>query len=136
MRENVSDRAILCAIHFFDENKRAIQLANELNKDNFDEFLKVIKESGNSSFKYLQNVYSARFPNEQGLSVALALTERFLNGSGACRVHGGGFAGTIQAFVPNDILAEYKQMIEYVFGENNCYILNIRQIGGYAFSQK
>ena len=136
LRENVSDRAILCAIHFFDENKRAIQLANELNKDNFDEFLKVIKESGNSSFKYLQNVYSARFPNEQGLSVALALTERFLNGRGACRVHGGGFAGTIQAFVPNDILAEYKQMIEYVFGENNCYILNIRQIGGYAFSQK
>lgn len=133
LRKTVSDRGILCAIHFFDENKRAVMQADALREGRFEDFLNLIKESGNSSFKYLQNVYSARFPNEQGISVALALTERFLKGRGASRVHGGGFAGTIQAFVPNDILNDYKEMIEKVFGEGSCYILNIRSVGGYSF---
>ena len=123
----------MCALHFFADNKRAQDEGKALAEGDFNKFLTLINESGNSSFKYLQNVYSNRFPNEQGLSLALALTERFLGGKGACRVHGGGFAGTIQAFVPMDILDEYKNMIESVFGEGNCYILNIRPIGGYYF---
>ena len=133
LREKCGDRAVLCALHFFADNKRAQDEGKALAEGDFNKFLTLINESGNSSFKYLQNVYSNRFPNEQGLSLALALTERFLGGKGACRVHGGGFAGTIQAFVPMDILDEYKNMIESVFGEGNCYILNIRPIGGYYF---
>ncbi len=134
VREACGDRAVLCAIHFFSDNIRAQAEAKALENANFNKFLSLINESGNSSFKYLQNVFSSRFPSEQGLSLALALTERFLDGKGACRVHGGGFAGTIQAFVPNDMLCEYKNMIESVFGEGNCYILNIRPVGGYAFN--
>ena len=84
----------------------------------------------------MQNVYSPSSPTEQGLSLALAVTKRFLNGRGACRVHGGGFAGTIQAFIPSDMLDEYKTLIEGVFGEGSCYILNIRPVGGYALSEK
>ncbi len=132
LREKLGDRGILCAIHFFADNRRAIDEAEALRKNDFEEFLRLVTESGNSSFKYLQNVFSTRFPNEQGLSIALAVTERFLKGKGACRVHGGGFAGTIQAFVPTEILAEYKHMIEKIFGENTCYVLNIRPVGGYA----
>ena len=104
-----------------------------MSKGDFKEFLRLINESGNSSFKYLQNVFSSRFPNSQGLSVALALTEKYIGNRGACRVHGGGFAGTIQAFIPNDMLDGYKEMIENVFGKGSCYILNIRPVGGYAF---
>ena len=133
LREKCGDRAVLCALHFFADNKRAQDEGKALEQGDFNKFLTLINESGNSSFKYLQNVYSNRFPDEQGLSLALALTEKFLGGKGACRVHGGGFAGTIQAFVPKDILDEYKNMIESVFGEGNCYILNIRPIGGYYF---
>ena len=96
----------------------------------------MIKKSGNSSFRYLQNVFSVSAPTEQGLSLALALTERFLGSKGAFRVHGGGFAGTIQAFVPNKMLADYKKLIESVFGEDSCYVLNIRPVGGYALSVK
>ena len=133
LREKVGDRAVLCALHFFSETKRAVLEAEALFNNDIDSFLKLVNESGDSSFKYLQNVYSIRLPDEQGLSLALAITERFLNGKGACRVHGGGFAGTIQAFVPNDMLNEYKLTIENVFGKDSCYILNIRNIGGYAF---
>ncbi len=132
LREKYGDRPVLCAIHFFADNKRAIDEANALRQGRFDDFLTLVKQSGDSSFKYLQNVYSARFPNQQGLSVAIALTERFLNGRGAVRVHGGGFAGTIQAFIPNDLLEEYKEMIEETFGKNSCYILNIRSVGGHS----
>ena len=96
----------------------------------------MISKSGNSSFKYLQNVYSSKSPYEQGISLALAVTERFLNSKGAHRVHGGGFAGTIQAFVPNELLEDYKNTIESVFGEGNCYVLNIRPVGGYALTLK
>lgn len=133
VRTACGDRATLCAFHFFNDNQRAVDEAEALSKGDFKEFLRLINESGDSSFKYLQNVFSSRFPNSQGLSVALALTEKYIGDRGACRVHGGGFAGTIQAFIPNDLLRGYKEMIEAVFGEDSCYVLNIRPVGGYAF---
>lgn len=136
LREKCGDRAVLRAIHFFDENQRAVAEKDALKNNKFDEFLNIVKESGCSSYRFLQNVFSVSAPKEQGLSLALALTERFLGDKGACRVHGGGFAGTIQAFVPNDMLDGYKNMIESVFGEGNCYVLNIRPVGGYALSEK
>jgi len=79
----------------------------------------------------LQNLYSTSAVNEQGLSLAIALTKKFLNGKGACRVHGGGFAGTIQCYIPTELLSDYKTMIESAFGEGSCCILNIRPVGGY-----
>ncbi len=130
LRGKVGDRALLRAVHFFADNKRAVEEKNALTEGRFDDFLSLINESGNSSFKYLQNVYSPSNAREQGLSLALALTSKYLSGRGACRVHGGGFAGTIQAFVPMDILEGYIEMIEAVFGKGNCYVLNIRPVGG------
>ena len=96
----------------------------------FDEFLDAIKKSGNSSFKYLQNVYTNRDVQHQNMSIALALSESLLRTYGVCRVHGGGFAGTIQAFVHNDFVDSYKSFIDNVFGENSCHILKIRKYGG------
>ena len=133
IREKLGDRAVLRAIHFFYENKRALYQKEALKNNDFDLFLKLINESGNSSYKYLQNVYSVSAVNEQGISLGLAIAEKILNGKGACRVHGGGFAGTIQCFVPNEMLNEFKVEIEKVFGEGSCYVLNIRAFGGYAF---
>lgn len=130
LRKKAGDRVILRAIHFFSDNCRALLEKEALCKGDFDEFLNLINESGNSSFKYLQNVYSISAPAEQGLSLALALTDKYLAGRGACRVHGGGFAGTIQAFVPNDILSGYIEMIEAAFGKGNCHVLKIRPLGG------
>ena len=130
LRETVSDRAILRAIHFFNDNRRAVELKEKLKANDFDGFKQTILESGKSSLQCLQNVFAASNPSEQGLTLALTLTEKILNGKGAFRVHGGGFAGTIQAFVPNDILPEYKQKIEKVFGEGKCYVLSIRPVGG------
>lgn len=130
LRETVSDRAILRSIHFFNDNRRAVELKEKLKANDFDGFKKIISESGRSSLQCLQNVFAASNPSEQGLTLALTLTEKILNGKGAFRVHGGGFAGTIQAFVPNDILPEYKQKIEKVFGEGKCYVLSIRPVGG------
>ncbi len=136
LREKCGDRAVLRAIHFFDDNERAVKEKEVLKNNDFEEFLNLICESGCSSYRFLQNVFSVNAPTEQGLSLALALTERFLGERGACRVHGGGFAGTIQAFVPDDMLDNYRNMIEDVFGEGNCYVLNIRPVGGYALSEK
>lgn len=135
LRKEFGDKPVLCGIHFYADNMRAIDEAVALENGDFEQFLALVNKSGNSSFKYLQNVFSTRFPNEQGLSLAIALTEKFLNGRGAVRVHGGGFAGTIQAFVPNDLLQSYKEMIEKVFGEGNCYVLNIRAVGGYSLKK-
>lgn len=132
LREKCGDRAVLRAIHFFGDNYKALAEKEALKAGNFDEFLKFINASGDSSFKYLQNVYSNSDVSEQGVSLALALTSKFLNGKGACRVHGGGFAGTIQAFVPDDMVSSYREYIEKVFGEGSCYVLNIRSVGGYA----
>lgn len=130
VREKVSDRAILRAIHLFNENKRVKRIVDALNNDQFDEFKNVISESGNSSYKYLQNVYSNHDVDNQAVSLALALSEEILNGHGVSRVHGGGFAGTIQAFVEDDYVAHYKENIEAVFGKDSCHVLKIRKYGG------
>ena len=131
IRKLCGDRAVLRAIHFFGENDRAVLQKNALQEGNFDEFLNLVNESGNSSYCYLQNVYSPSNPKEQGVSLGLALTKRFLGGNGACRVHGGGFAGTIQCYVPTERFPEYKQYMESVFGPDTCVALRIRPVGGY-----
>lgn len=134
LRVSFGDRAVLRAIHFFDDNQRAVDEKLALQAGNFDTFLKLVRESGRSSFMYLQNVYACCAPQEQGLSLALALTDHILGERGAYRVHGGGFGGTIQAFVPTDMLDEYKTSIERVFGAGNCHVLNIRPFGGIKIS--
>lgn len=126
----VNDRALLRAIHFFGENKRVDKAVAFLEANDFDGFKQVIIESGRSSFMLNQNVYTPKNPTEQKLSLALAVSKEILDGKGAWRVHGGGFAGTIQAFVPNEILDEYKNAIEGIFGEGSCHILIIRPVGG------
>ena len=133
IKKQFGDRAVLRAIHFFNEDERAEKQKQALKNNKFDEFLKLIAESGNSSFKLLQNVYSTSNVHEQGISLGLALTEQFISktGRGVCRVHGGGFAGTIQCFLPTESISEYKKFIEKTFGEGSCYILKIRPVGGY-----
>lgn len=126
----VNDRAILRAIHFFNENKRVEKAVECLENNDFEGFKQVIIDSGRSSFMLNQNVYTPKNPTEQKLSLALAISKELLDGKGAWRVHGGGFAGTIQAFVPNDMLDEYKKTIEGVFGEGSCHVLIIRPVGG------
>ncbi len=130
LREKFGDRAVLRAIHFFNENERAKEQKEALKQDNFSHFLDLVNESGDSSYKYLQNVYSISNIKNQGLCLALSLTEMFLNGDGACRVHGGGFAGTIQCYIPSDRIDEYSKMIEDAFGEGSCCVLSIRSKGG------
>ena len=126
----INDRAILRAIHFFNENKRVEKAFECLENNDFEGFKQVIIDSGRSSFMLNQNVYTPKNPTEQKLSLALAISKELLDGKGAWRVHGGGFAGTIQAFVPNDMLDEYKKTIEGVFGEGSCHVLIIRPVGG------
>ena len=126
----VNDRALLRAVHFFGENKRVDKAVACLEANDFEGFKQVIIESGRSSFMLNQNVYTPKNPTEQKLSLALAVSKEILDGKGAWRVHGGGFAGTIQAFVPNEILDEYKNALEEIFGEGSCHILIIRPVGG------
>ncbi len=126
----VNDRAILRAVHFYNENTRVEKAVSALENNDFDAFKQVITESGFSSFLYNQNVFTPNNPTEQKLSLALCLSQQLLEGKGAWRVHGGGFAGTIQAFVPNDCLEEYKKTMDDVFGEGSCHILIIRPVGG------
>ncbi len=130
LREKFGDRAVLRAIHFYDDNNTAKAMAEALKSENFEAFKGYVVKSGNSSFKHLQNVFCCANPSEQGLSLALALTEKVLEGKGAYRVHGGGFAGTIQAYVPFELLDTYKKEIENVFGEGSCYVLSVRPVGG------
>ncbi len=125
-----NDRAILRAIHLFDENKRVDQAVASLKDNDFETFKKVIQASGKSSFEYLQNIYSDANYQSQAVSLALALSERILQDNGVCRVHGGGFAGTIQAFVRDDVVDDYKQQIETYFGKDSCHVLAIRPVGG------
>ena len=136
LRKKVGDRAVLRSIHFFDDNRRAQKLAGLLKAEDFEGFLATIKESGRSSLQCLQNVFAVSNPAEQGLTLALTLTEKILGNRGAFRVHGGGFAGTIQSFVPNDLVAEYKNKIEEVFGEGSCYVLSVRPVGGIEIKEK
>ena len=130
LRGQVSDRALLRAIHFFNDNRRAATLKEQLKQKDFNGFLQTVKESGRSSLSCLQNVYASSAPEEQGLTLALALSARVLGDRGGYRVHGGGFAGTIQAFVPEDLLPAYQQQMEAVFGAGSCHVLNIRPVGG------
>ena len=130
IREILGDRAVLRAMHLFEENKRVDQQVKALEEGNFDTFKKLIKESGDSSFKYLQNVYSSHDLTNQSVSIGLAISDISLGDKGVSRVHGGGFAGTIQAFVPNDIVSMYKKNMEHVFGEGACHVLKVRPYGG------
>lgn len=130
IKDKVNDRAIIRAFHFYNENIRVEKAVSALESGDFDAFKQIIIDSGHSSYMYNQNVFAPANPTEQKLSVALCMSEDILKGKGAWRVHGGGFAGTIQAFVPNDILDEYKTAMESVFGEGNCHVLIIRPVGG------
>ena len=130
LREAVGDRAILRAMHFYKDNERVLREVDALKKNDFEKFKQLVIESGDSSYMYNQNVFATKQPEIQPVSIALALSEQVLDGKGAWRVHGGGFAGTIQAFVPNDLLDEYKSTLEAVFGEGSCYVLAIRPVGG------
>ena len=130
IREILGDRAVLRAMHLFEENKRVDEQVKALEDGDFETFKKLIKESGNSSFKYLQNVYSSHDLNNQSVSIGLAMSDISLGDRGVSRVHGGGFAGTIQAFVPNDIVGMYKKNMEHVFGEGACHVLKVRPYGG------
>ncbi|MBR6791199.1 MAG: galactokinase [Oscillospiraceae bacterium] len=130
IREKLGDRALLRSIHFIKENARVGKIVDALKARDYDAFLKLLTESGRSSFCYLQNVYPNIAPAEQGLSVALAMADEILCGKGAHRVHGGGFGGTTQNLVPLDMVDGFKAAIEAVFGEGSCHILTIRPMGG------
>ena len=130
IREKYSDRAFLRVIHFYEENKRVNQEVEALKTGDIDTFLKTVNASGNSSYKYLQTVYTNHDVEHQNVSVALMLSELFLGNNGVARVHGGGFAGTIQAFVKNEAVDEYKKKMDIVFGDGACNVLKIRKYGG------
>ena len=130
IREKAGDRAYLRAIHFVTENVRVQNAVAALRAEDFDGFLKMIKASGDSSYKYLQNVYTNQDVQHQNVSVALAVSDAILGSNGVCRVHGGGFAGTIQAFVKNEAVKEYKETLDKVFGDGACEVLKIRKYGG------
>lgn len=129
LKGKVSERAIIRSFHYFDENKNVEKLSKALKNNNFDEFLDIISRSGSSSYRYLQNIYSDKNPTSQGMSLALCLSEHILNGQGASRIHGGGFGGTMQAYVPNDMVEDYVKEMESVFGGGCCYLLKIRSVG-------
>ena len=130
LRGKVSDRAILRAFHIYQENDRVEHLVEALHWEDIEAFLDLVNESGRSSWMYLQNITPAGAVDHQEMAVALALCRMLLRGEGACRVHGGGFAGTIQAFVPLDRLDKFKQEIEAFLGTGSCHVLHIRSEGG------
>lgn len=130
LRGKVSDRGILRALHFFQDDQRVVEQVDALEKGQFDRFLSLVVASGISSWTLNQNVYASRNVHEQGVSLALAVSETLLKGRGAWRVHGGGFAGTMQAFVPNDLLGLYVKRMKSIFGLSSCYELSIRPAGG------
>lgn len=134
IRSKLGDRAVLRAIHFFGDNTRVLDEVAALKSGDFNKFLSLVIESGRSSYMYLQNIYSNKNPRAQGLSLALSLSEKILKGSGAWRVHGGGFAGTIQAFVPHEKLNEFSMTMEKVFGEGACHKLTVRPVGACYFN--
>ena len=129
-RKACQDRAVLRAIHLFEENKRVNQEVKALNNSDFETFKKVVKESGDSSYKFLQNVYANCDVQNQSVSIGLAMSEKIIGRNGVCRVHGGGFAGTIQAFVKDEFVTAYKTEIERVFGKGSCHVLKVRKYGG------
>ena len=130
LRKCCPDRAILRAIHVYQDNARVPQQVQALREGNFDKFLSLVKQSGHSSYMYLQNVIPAGYIEHQDVAVALALCEHYLQGRGAYRVHGGGFAGTVQAFVPFDLLEAFRSGLDAALGEGACHVLSIRPQGG------
>ena len=132
VRRQCGDRAALRARHFYSDDRRAAQEAEALREGDFDRFLALVNESGLSSVCDLQNIWSPAHPDRQSVSLALSIGRELLGGRGAIRVHGGGFAGTVQAFVTEDLLAGFRDGIEAVFGEGKCHILRIRPVGGTA----
>ena len=130
LRKECGDRAVMRCIHFYQENARVPQQVAALREGNFEKFLSLVKQSGYSSYMYLQNVIPAGYKAHQDVAVALGLAEHFLQGRGAYRVHGGGFAGTIQAFVPFDILDSFVAGMDGVLGQGACHVLSIRPQGG------
>ena len=129
LREQFGDRAVLRSLHYLDDNARVEKEVAALNNGDFETFKQTIIASGNSSFRFLQNVYANVNPNEQGLSLAIYVAQDMLEGKGAYRVHGGGFGGTTQNFVPVEMVDEFKTAIEKVFGEGNCIALRVRNDG-------
>ena len=134
VRRKAGDRAVLRAIHVYEENNRVKGQAEALKRGDFDTFLQLVKSSGLSSWRFLQNIVPAGYTHHQEVALALALCERLLEGRGACRVHGGGFAGTIQAFVPLDMLVRFQTEMERVLGAKSCHVLTIRPVGGIRLS--
>lgn len=130
LRKNYGERAVLRAMHYYDDDRRAVAEAEALKAGDFPRFLSLVNESGLSSATNLQNIWSVGAPKHQAVSLALALGKKLLGGTGAIRVHGGGFAGTIQAFVPNEKLGTFKDGMEAVFGAGKCHVLHIRPVGG------
>jgi galactokinase len=130
VRERAGDRAAVRAIHFFEECGRARKAADAAERGDMPRFLELIAESGHSSFEFNQNAYSVKTPDRQGITVGLAVSQAVLRGRGACRLQGGGFAGTIQAFVPEDLTEEYCAALRGVFGDDACYVLRLRAQGG------
>ncbi len=130
LRKECGDRAVLRAMHFYEDDQRAAQEAQALKDGDFDRFLLIVNESGLSSSLHLQNTWSTADPKQQAIPMALAVGRELLEGTGAIRVHGGGFAGTIQAFVPNEKLDGFKAGMEALLGEGKCHILHIRPQGG------
>lgn len=128
LRRHMPDRAILRAMHFFDEDRRAAALADALAAADAQRILNLIRASGRSSALLLENVWPV-CSDERSLALALAVSERVLGNDGACRVHGGGFAGTMQAWMPADRISEYRKQMERIFGEGCCYLLSIRPEG-------
>jgi len=126
----LGDRTISRALHYFGENERVTKIATALENGHIKRFLELVTESGRSSLALLQNIYSVTNPHQQGLTLALALSEQILDGKGAWRVHGGGFAGTIIAFVPDELCEAYSKQMSAVFGEGCCHFLSIREKGG------
>lgn len=128
--KETSGRAVLRSIHFYEEEERVLRGVKSLEESDYPGFLSVIKASGDSSAKYLQNIYSPKDVDSQNVTVALAVSESILGENGVCRVHGGGFAGTIQAFVKNEAVAAYKEQIEAIYGDDSCHVLKVRLQGG------
>ena len=137
IRDFAGDRSVLRALHFFEENKRVEAEVAALKENRFEDFLKNITESGNSSWKWLQNCFTNTSYQEQGITIALALTELFLaeKKKGACRIHGGGFAGVIMTMLPNELVEEYISYIEKSMGEGNAYRMSIRPYGAICFNE-
>ena len=127
LRAEIGDRAVMRAYHFLEENERVINQINALKNNDINTYLKLMNESGLSSFMYLQNCFSITSSKSMGVALGICLTKDFLKGEGACRVHGGGFAGTIQALVPVNRVDEYKKFMDSIFGDGSAVKIRVRQ---------